>query len=280
MLARRLPGILPCLDLEEAISVTRVHSVAGLLDPGQPLVTRRPFRAPHHTISAVGLVGGGRFPRPGEVSLAHHGVLFLDEVCSFAPSALDALRQPLEEGRVDVSRALTTVRFPARPLLLCAGNPCPCGFDGDPVRACTCAPGRPEAYRNRLSGPVADRIDLRVDVPRLSREELMGGAPSESSATVRARVAAAHDFRRARGQQVPNARVGPAAVRASADADGAARDLLARAVDRLGLSARGHDRVLRVARTIADLGRRERVAAEHVAEALGYRAAVDGSPAA
>lgn len=280
MLARRLAGILPPLDLEEAISVTRVHSVAGLLDPGQPLVTQRPFRAPHHTISAVGLVGGGRFPRPGEVSLAHHGVLFLDEVCSFAPSALDALRQPLEEGRVDVSRALTTVRFPAQPLLLCAGNPCPCGFDGDPVRPCTCAPGRPEAYRNRLSGPVADRIDLRVDVPRLSRDELMGRAPSESSSTVRGRVAAAHEFRRARGQRVPNARVGPAAVRASADADGAARDLLSRAVDRLGLSARGHDRVLRVARTIADLGRSERVGAEHVAEALGYRAAVDGTLAA
>lgn len=140
MLARRLPGIMPPLTVDEAIAVTRIHSVAGLLDPGCPLVLRRPFRAPHHTISAPGLVGGGRVPRPGEVSLAHHGVLFLDEVCAFAPSALDALRQPLEEGRVDVTRAMVSARFPARPLLVCAGNPCPCGFDGDPARRCVCPP--------------------------------------------------------------------------------------------------------------------------------------------
>jgi magnesium chelatase family protein len=187
MLARRLPGILPPLLLEEAIAVTRIHSVAGLTDPGCPLVTRRPFRAPHHTVSAPGLVGGGRIPRPGEVSLAHHGVLFLDEVCAFAPSALDALRQPLEEGRIDVTRSMATARFPARPLLVCAGNPCPCGFDGDPVRRCVCPPGRAEAYRARLSGPVADRIDLHVEVPRLDRDELIARAPSgEPSAAVRA----------------------------------------------------------------------------------------------
>jgi len=280
MLARRLPGILPPLELEEAIAITRIHSVAGLLGAGCPLVTRRPFRAPHHTISPAGLVGGGRLPRPGEVSLAHHGVLFLDEICAFAPSALDALRQPLEEGRIDVNRAMASARFPARPLLVCAGNPCPCGFDGDPVRRCSCPPGRAEAYRARLSGPVADRIDLRVEVPRLERDELLGEAPAEPSAAVRARVAAAAEVRRARGQAASNAGLGPAAARRSAALDAAARGLMARAVDRLGLSARGHDRVLRVARTVADLAGAERVGSQHLAEALGFRAPADRPMAA
>jgi magnesium chelatase family protein len=271
MLARRLPGILPPLTLDEAIAVTRIHSVAGLLDAGCPLVTRRPFRAPHHTVSPAGLVGGGRLPRPGEVSLAHHGVLFLDEVCAFAPSALDALRQPLEEGRIDVTRAMLSARFPARPLLVCAGNPCPCGFDGDPVRRCVCPPGRAEAYRARLSGPVADRIDLHVEVPRLDRHELLGGGGAEASAAVRERVVAARARAAARGQARPNAELGPAEARRVAALDAPARALLGRALDRLGLSARGHDRLLRVARTIADLDGRERVGSEHLAEALGYR---------
>ena len=271
MLARRLPGILPPLSIEEAIAVTRIHSVAGLLDAGCPLVARRPFRAPHHTVSAAGLVGGGRLPRPGEVSLAHHGVLFLDEVCAFAPSVLDALRQPLEEGRIDVTRAMMSARFPARPLLVCAGNPCPCGFDGDPVRRCVCPPGRAEAYRARLSGPVADRIDLHVEVPRLARDELLGRAVGEPSAVVRERVAAARARARARGQAGPNAELGPAEARRVAALDAPARELLGRAVDRLGLSARAHDRLLRVARTVADLAGEERVASDHLAEALGYR---------
>ena len=271
MLARRLAGILPPLTVDESIAATRIHSVAGLLDPGCPLVVRRPFRAPHHTISAAGLVGGGRVPRPGEVSLAHNGVLFLDEVCAFAPSVLDALRQPLEEGRIDVNRSMLSARFPARPLLVCAGNPCPCGFDGDPTRACVCPPGRAEAYRARLSGPVADRIDLHIQVPRLGRAELMRGAAGEASAVVRERVAAARERVAARGQRCPNAALGPTEVRAAASLDGDARDLLGRAVDRLGLTARGHDRLLRVARTVADLAGAERVGAPHLAEALGYR---------
>jgi magnesium chelatase family protein len=280
MLARRLPGILPPLDVADAIAVTRIHSVAGLLDPGRPLVTRRPFRAPHHTISAVGLVGGGRLPRPGEVSLAHRGVLFLDEVCAFAPAALDALRQPLEEGRIDVSRAMTTARFPAEPLLVCAGNPCPCGFDGDPTRPCACPPGRAEAYRARLSGPVADRIDLRVEVPRLSREELLGAGGPEPSAAVRARVVRARTAQAGRGQGAPNARLGPAAARRAAALDAAGTRLLGAAIDRLGLSARGVDRVIRVARSIADLAGAERVGVDHLAEALQYRAALTGRAAA
>ncbi|MCC6831362.1 MAG: YifB family Mg chelatase-like AAA ATPase [Thermoleophilia bacterium] len=272
MLARRLPGILPPLSREEAVAITRIHSVAGLLDPGHPLVARRPFRAPHHSISVSGLVGGGRFPRPGEVTLSHLGVLFLDEVCAFAPSVLDALRQPLEHGVVDVARAMTTVRFPARPLLICAGNPCPCGFDGDPEGRCVCPPGRAEAYRSRLSGPVADRIDLRIDVPRLSRDELLGDGAAEASAAVARRVATARDAARGRGQAVPNARLGPEAVRAAAALDAAGMRLVGRAVDRLGLTARGFDRVLRVGRTVADLAGAERVGEEHLLEAIGLRA--------
>jgi magnesium chelatase family protein len=186
------------MEREEAIDVTRIHSVAGLLAPGRPLVGVRPFRAPHHTISTAGLVGGGRLPRPGEVSLAHGGVLFLDEVCSFAPASLDALRQPLEEGWIDVHRAMGHARFPARPLLVCAGNPCPCGFRGDSERPCTCPPARAAAYAARLSGPVADRMDLQVAVPRLTRAEMLGGHARESTATVRDRIEAARVFRAGR----------------------------------------------------------------------------------
>ena len=274
MLARRLPGILPAIDVDDAITLTRIHSVAGLLPHGQPMIDARPFRAPHHTISAVGLVGGGRSPQPGEVTLAHLGVLFLDEVCAFAPAALDALRQPLEEGWVDVTRGMVTARFPARPLLVCAGNPCPCGFDGDPRRRCTCVPGRQEAYRARISGPVADRLDIQIDVPRLDADEIVGTAPpGETTETIRARVEASRTFARERGQVVINANLTPSQARDGCALDRDGKALLMRAVDRHGLSARAHDRLLRVARTIADLSGDERVTGEHLAEALQYRTA-------
>lgn len=272
MLARRLPGLLPPLGPDEAIELTRVHSVAGLLEPGAALVTRRPFRAPHHTISTAGLVGGGRLPRPGEVSLAHRGVLFLDEVCSFSPAALDGLRQPLEEGRIQVARAMASAVFPACPILVCAGNPCPCGFDGEPGARCTCPPGRPEAYRSRIRGPVADRIDLHVRVARLTRQELMRREPAEPSAEIASRVLAADAVRRARGQLGPNARLASAEVRTRCALDAAGSELIARAVERLGLSGRGYDRTLRVARTIADLAGAAVIEPPHLAEALSYRA--------
>ena len=277
MLARCLPGILPPPREEEVLEATRIHSAAGLLSPDRPIQDRRPFRAPHHTISRAGLVGGGRVPAPGEVTLAHRGVLFLDEVCSFAPSSLDALRQPLEEGVVRVTRGMVTHRFPARPQLICAGNPCPCGFDGDAERACTCPPARVDAYRARLSGPVIDRIDIWVEVRRLSAEDLAGDAESEGSEAVRTRVAAATAFRRTRGQREPNAELGAERVRAQARLGAPAARLARRAVDAFSLSGRGYDRLLRVSRTIADLAGDERVGEDAVAEALGLRRATGPS---
>jgi magnesium chelatase family protein len=273
MLARRLPTIMPALTVDEAIAITRVHSVAGLLPSRVPLVARRPFRAPHHSISVPGLVGGGSSPRPGEVSLAHLGVLFLDEFPEFRLSALEALRQPLEDGEVTISRALTSVTYPARITLVAAMNPCPCGFLGDRERQCTCPGYRLQQYRSRLSGPLLDRIDLRLEVARVPPREHRLAGRGESSAAVRARVEEARRRQRARlgGAVTANAHMTAPQVRRLCRLDAAATLLLDRAYDRLRLSARACDRVAKVAQTVADLEGAAGITASHVAEALSYR---------
>jgi magnesium chelatase family protein len=276
MLARRLPGLLPPLSNEEALDVTAIHSVAGLLSASRGLSRARPFRAPHHTVSEVGLVGGGDGPRPGEVSLAHHGVLFLDELPEFRRGALEALRQPLEDGVVTISRARAKATFPARSLLACAMNPCMCGWLGDPNGRCGCTPERVRAYRARVSGPLVDRIDVHVVLPPVEVAALQARAGGENSATVRARVERARCIQReraGRGEVVAttNAALAPADLERVATICTASAAMLSSAVERLGLSARAYGKVLRVARTIADLDACTSMKPAHVAEAIGLR---------
>ena len=271
MLARRLPGVLPPLTEDEALAVTTIHSVAGTLPAGAGLLRVRPFRAPHHTASDIALVGGGTNPRPGELSLAHHGVLFLDELPEFARRVLDTLRQPLELGTITIARAARTVTFPARVMLVGAMNPCPCGYAGDPRRPCRCSPIAVERYQSRLSGPLRDRFDLTVEVRAVPWRELRGAATAESSAVVRARVVAARAIQRARAGVLNAALEGPA-LRAACRLDAAGERLLSLAMSRQLLTARGASRLLRVARTIADLAGRAEIAAADVAEALPFRA--------
>jgi magnesium chelatase family protein len=274
MMARRVAGILPSLTFDEALEVTAVHSVAGLLPAGAGLLAARPFRAPHHTISDAALVGGGSQPRPGEVSLAHHGVLFLDEMLEFSRHVLEVLRQPLEEGCVTIARAARTAVFPARFMLAGAMNPCPCGFLGDTVRECRCTPQQIARYRDRLSGPLRDRLDLTVDVPALPPDALSATAAGEASAPIRARVVAARQRqieRYAADGVRTNAELTPALMSRYCVMDTSAARLLSAAVGRMALSARGYDRVRKVARTIADLAGAETIAGDHVAEALQFR---------
>lgn len=275
MLARRLPGILPTLSFPEALAVTEVHSVAGRLSRDRALVSRPPFRSPHHTTTRVGLVGGGVPPRPGEVSLAHNGVLFLDELPEFRRRALESLRQPLEEGTVILSRSRFRVRYPARFVLVAAMNPCPCGHWGDGTDRCTCDPGLVARYRSRVSGPLLDRVDLHVTVPAVPVEELTDPEPGERSATVRARVTRAREVQRERLSEVEgvyaNGQMGPDSLRTFCRPAPPIIRMLQRALDGMGLSARAYHRILKVARTLADLEGTPDLEEHHVAEAIQYR---------
>lgn len=272
MLARRLPTILPRLSLEESIVTTKIHSVAGLLPAGSGLLTRRPFRAPHHTISTAGLVGGGTPQKPGEVSLSHHGVLFLDELAEFRRDTLEVLRQPIEDGLVTITRAMRTVTYPSRFTLAAALNPCPCGFFNDQGRReCVCSPTQISRYLAKISGPLLDRIDLQVEVGALTNDEISSMEPGESSDNIRARVESARHIQRERFNTC-NADMTPRQMRRYCELDASSKRLLISAIDRLGLSARAHDRILKVARTIADLAGVERIESAHVAEAVQYRA--------
>lgn len=274
MLARRLPTIIPEMTLDEALETTKIHSIAGILGPGTSLVTTRPFRNPHHSISDAGLIGGGAHPRPGEASLAHNGTLFLDELPEFKRNVLELLRQPIEDGHVNISRALGTITYPSRFMLAAAMNPCPCGYFTDPQRNCRCTPSQIQQYMSKVSGPLLDRIDLHVEVPAVKYRELSGEGVGESSEAMRARVKAARERQLARleGEGIHcNAEMIHRQIRRYCVLDAACQELLKTAITELGLSARAYDRVLKVSRTIADLEGSGAIAPDHVSEAIQYR---------
>ena len=275
MLARRLPTILPDLTFEEALETTKIYSVMGLLPADKPLLTSRPFRAPHHTISDAGLIGGGQNPRPGEVSLAHNGVLFLDESAEFKKHVLEVLRQPVEDGFVTISRAASSLSFPARFILVVALNPCPCGYLGDTRNNCTCTPTQIQRYESKLSGPLQDRIDMHLEVPALLYKEMSGSHSGDSSAQIKDRVEGARDIQKERYKHRKkfycNGQMGSKDLKKFCSLDEPSQKLLEEAVERLGLSARSYHRILKIARTIADLDKREILEAKHIAEAIQYR---------
>ncbi|MHA3770519.1 YifB family Mg chelatase-like AAA ATPase [Verrucomicrobiota bacterium sgz303538] len=276
MIAKRIPTIMPPMSLEEAIETTKIHSICGLLlDPANSFVATRPYRSPHHTISDVGLIGGGANPNPGEISIANHGVLFLDELPEFKRTTLEVLRQPLEDNRVTISRAAGTMTFPADFLLIAALNPCPCGYHGDPKRECRCSPLQVQRYRERISGPLLDRIDIHLEVGAVSYQEMAGKELGESSEFMRERVVQAREIQRERfGKKSKvrcNARMSPKLIKTHCQLDEAGEGMMQMAMTELNLSARAYDRILKVSRTIADLAGSEQVQADHVAEAIQYR---------
>ena len=275
MLAKRIPTIIPPLTLHEALETTKIHSVAGKIDGETSLMTGRPFRNPHHTISDVALVGGGSFPQPGEISLAHNGVLFLDELPEFQRSVLEVMRQPLEDRVITISRAKFTVEYPASFMLISSMNPCPCGYYNHPEKDCVCAPGNIERYLNKISGPLLDRIDIHIEVVPVSYDELAEVKPAESSDKIRERVIAARERQSERfkdkEQIYCNAQMSSKLIREHCEIDTAGKTLLKKAMEKLGLSARAYDRILKVSRTIADLEGKENIQAYHLAEAIQYR---------
>ncbi|MBQ7598152.1 MAG: YifB family Mg chelatase-like AAA ATPase [Clostridia bacterium] len=275
MLAKRIPTILPDMTQEESLETTKLYSISGLLDNGHSLVTQRPFRSPHHTISAVGLSGGGTVPHPGELSLAHHGVLFLDELPEFPRQTMEALRQPIEDGKITITRVSGALTYPCEVMLVCAMNPCPCGYFGHPTKKCTCAPGVPAKYLSKVSGPLLDRLDIHIEVPQVDFDKLSSNVPSESSAAIRKRVNAARALQQKRfagTETTCNAKMSPRQTREFCEIDDTGKVILQRSFDTLGLSARAYDKILRVARTIADLDGSDRIEIEHLTEALQYRA--------
>lgn len=274
MLAQRIPTIMPLLTLEEALETTKIYSVVGLLNPGQSLIASRPFRAPHHTISTAGLIGGGSFPRPGEISLSHHGVLFLDELPEFERKTIEVLRQPLETGHVTISRAINSVTYPARFMMVISINPCPCGYFTDKARECHCTPHQIQRYMSKISGPLLDRIDIQIEVPSVRYQELVSDMDVQSSADIRKKVSVARIMQKERFRDQPtiaNAQMSSKQAKQYCVLDNPAETILYQAMTELRLSARGHGKILKTARTIADLDESERIKVEHISEAIQYR---------